>query len=176
MGNLDLKVGSGGSDFDRINDRRNDTAYARPACGKQADNGDAPNTKVLLIPKARVGRDKDFEAVLFSGVQQLTVLQRRPAALVSRRHFVVEQRLAQRDRSTLIEENAHSGGCQCTACRVFEDRANLVERDARKQREKLAHRNAILEIFKQGRYGHASASKQPSAAEASRIALDRITG
>lgn len=40
--------------------------------------------KILLIPKARVGRDKDFEAVLFSGVQQLTVLQRRPAALVSR--------------------------------------------------------------------------------------------
>ena len=84
MGNRDLKVRSGGTRFNRINDRRNDTVYARPACGKEANNGDAPNTKALLIPKARVGRDKDFEAVLFSGVQQLTVLQRRPAALVSR--------------------------------------------------------------------------------------------
>ncbi len=69
-----------------------------------------------------------------------------------------------------------SSSAFCSACCVFEDRANLVERDARKQREKPAHRNAILEIFKQGRYGHARASKQPSAADASRIALDRITG
>ena len=59
---------------------------------------------------------------------------------------------------------------------MFEDRANLLERDAGEQGDEFPYRNTTLEVFEQGRYGHARAPKKPGAADASGIALDRITG
>lgn len=96
--------------------------------------------------------------------------------MVSGRHFVVRQRLPQRDRGALVEKYAHLSGSQCTPRGVLQDRANLLDRHSRKPLYKLGHQRTVFKIFKQRCHGHAGATEYPGAADAFRVALHRWTG
>ena len=54
---------------------------------------------------------------------------------------------------------------------MFQNGANLLERDAGKPLHELRNLGAVLEVFKQRCNGHARAAEHPSAADTLRIPL-----
>ena len=79
---------------------------------------------------------------------------------------MTNQRLAQRSRSTLIEQDLHSSSFECASSRMLQDRARLIHRDAGKPLDEIAQRRVVFKILKQGRNGHSRAAKHPCAAHA----------
>lgn len=104
--------------------------YPRPAGRHQNHDSETSSAEILLVPKVRVGRNQKRESFALGRVEQLAVSQRRPAALVGGGDLVLLQGVAQRDRSSLIEEYAHLGWSQRAPCSVFQDGTNLLEGDA----------------------------------------------
>ncbi len=93
--------------------------------------------KVLLMYEVLIGRDKYFKPILFCGVKQFAVLELRPATFVCSRDFVLRQRFPQGHRYSLIKQYAHLSGSQRTPSSMFEDGANLFERNAGKPLHEL---------------------------------------
>ena len=91
--NLDLAIASRrrtiyGSDY-----CAEDALNPWPArCGEYND-GDSPRGEILLILEVCVGGDEDGKSLSLGGVEQFSVLELRPTALVSRHYLVVHQHL-----------------------------------------------------------------------------------
>jgi hypothetical protein len=87
------------------------------------------------------------------------------------------EEFAQGYRRTLIEENAHSGNLgqfQASGC-VVENSTHLLDSDAWEQLHKLIDPNPVFEVLEESRNRDASATKNPLAAYALRVTLDRRT-
>ena len=72
----------------------------------------------------------------------------------------------------MIEEYAHLNGSQSTPCSVFQDRASLLERHARKPLDELRHESPVFEIFEQCCDRYAGAAKYPSTTDAFGVTFD----
>jgi hypothetical protein len=123
---------------------------------------------MLQVP---IGRQEHFESSLFGSVEELAVLQRRPAAFVSSRDLVIRQSLAQRRRSPLIKQDTHSGRRQRASRRVLQDGTDLIDGDPREPLHKLGRESTILEVLEQRCYGNARPAEHPRSANSVRITL-----
>ena len=94
----------------RSDDCTNGTLDPRPACRGDHYYGDIAGREILLILQVRISGDEDTEPFFLGVVEQLPVLEFGPAALVSRHYLVLRQNPLKWDRSTLVEQYAHSGG------------------------------------------------------------------
>lgn len=88
-------------------ERRCGCADAWPAGGGKDEDSQPASCEVLLIPQVLIGGQEDLEPFSLSGRDQRPVLQRAPAQLEGGFNGVSDQRVAQRRRRTLVEENAH---------------------------------------------------------------------
>ena len=93
----------------------------------------------MLVFEIRVSGDEHGEVLLLGRVQQLAVLQLRPAALIRGGNFVMRQCVTQGFGRALIEENTHLCGSKRTSSGVIEDGASLFQRDTREPFDKLGH-------------------------------------
>jgi hypothetical protein len=125
----------------------------------------------LLISEVRIGGDKDVKSFSLGRIEQRAVRKLRPTQLKGGQHLMADQVPPQRRWRTLVEQNAHSDRGHRTARGMFEDRANLFERDARKPLDDLGQRGALFEILEEGRDGHTSTSEHPRSAHALRMPL-----
>ena len=91
----------------------------------------------MLIPEIGVGRHESSEAITFCRIEQLTVLELRPPALVGGSDLVLRQELTQGCRSALIEQNAHLRWGERAPRSMFQHGANLFNSDAREPLDKL---------------------------------------
>jgi hypothetical protein len=107
--NFDLRVTPWPRPFNCTKNWANGALNARPTWRCEGNDGDAAGCKVLLVLQVDVGCDKRVEPFLFGGVQQLSVRQLRPAALVGGDDFMLRQRAAQRFGRALVEQYAHLG-------------------------------------------------------------------
>ncbi|MDQ3959611.1 MAG: hypothetical protein M3255_04830 [Pseudomonadota bacterium] len=89
--NLNLRIASRVGTINCANHSRDLGLYARPACRSQNNDCNASRPKVLLMPEVLIGRDENLKPFSFCCVKQFAVLQRRPAALVCGRDFVLPQ-------------------------------------------------------------------------------------
>ncbi len=103
----------------------------------------------------RVGGDKNIKPLSFRSAQQFAVAKGGPATLIRGHYFVAGQALPQRDGRSLIEQDAHSGRCQCAAGSVLQYGTHLVQGHAREPFNELINRAAVFKIFKQRGHGHA---------------------
>lgn len=138
---------------------------ARPAGGGQHDNCDFATHEVLLISEILVSRDQNGKAVLFGLLQQFTVFQIVPAQLEGRGDLMGGEVFAKRDRSTLVEKNAHSSRFE-RAGGVLKYGADLLKRDAREPGDEVRDLSPVFEVLEQGRDGNAGAAKHPGATHA----------
>ena len=136
-GNRYLRIASGLGSVNGVHYGGHCLLYPRPTRRQQYDDRDLSSIKILLVPEARVGRNQECKAFALSRVQQLAVLQRRPAALIGSGDFVLRQPIPQWNGSTLVEQDAHLRGSQGAPCGVLEDRSYLCEGDARKPLDEL---------------------------------------
>lgn len=132
--------------------------------------------QVLLILQIQIGRDQHAETICLGSVEQLAILEPCPAALVGRGHVVFWQKLPQRRRRSLIEEDAHSSRGQGAERSVFEHGARLFESDSREPLDELRDGRAVFQVLEQGSDGDACPTKHPGATQAFGIALDSVTG
>ena len=87
------------------------------------------------------------------------------------------EKAAQRNRRSLIEQDPHGlRRGECAAGGVFQHRAGLLQRDARKKRHYLADRHAVFKILEQCRDGHARAAEHPRSTHSLGVALYSRTG
>ncbi len=142
-----FRIAAGQRRVNSLNDQVDGTLYPRPARGRQNDDRYAPRRKVLLIPKIRVGRDQQIEAVSLGGIEQTAIGELSSATLVCRGYLVLHQEPAQWRWRTLIEEDAHLRWCQRAPRRMLQHRANLLDGDPRKPFDELRHLRAVFEIF-----------------------------
>lgn len=149
--------------------------YPGPAGGQENDNRDSSSGEILLGFQPLISGHQYAEPLEFGRIQQLAVLQPRPAALERRGDFMLRQGIAQRDRRPLVEQDAHLGRSQRTACCVLQDSTRLPEGDAWKPLDELRDQGAVLEVLEQRRHGYAGTPEHPGSADAIRIALDRRT-
>lgn len=82
------------------------------------------------------------------------------------------QGIPQRDRSTLVEQNAHLGRSQGAPLCVLQDSAHLLESHAGEPFDELRRQRTIFEILEQCCEGHTRTSEDPRSTDALRIALD----
>lgn len=99
-----------------------------------------------------------------------------PAHFASGGNLVARQGVPQRNRSALIEQDAHSGRSQRAAGSVLQDGPNLFERDTVKPLDELRRGGAVLQILEHCSHRDAGAAKHPSSTDALRIPLDRGAG
>jgi hypothetical protein len=79
-----------------------------PISGEQHEDGQTATAKILLVDEIPVRRDDGVEPFTFSGIEQIAVLQRAPAAFVRGPDLVSRQHTPQWRGSALIEQNPHS--------------------------------------------------------------------
>lgn len=103
----DLGKAARHSRIDRKNNWLNICLYSRPTCCAQNDNGDSTGCEVLLVLQIGVGGYEHRKTSQLGGLEKFAVLQRRPTKLIRGRDLMREQELAQRRRSSLIEQNLH---------------------------------------------------------------------
>ena len=95
--------------------------------------------------------NKDLKAFSLRRRQQVAVTQSAPTALKCGFDLMRTQEFPQGNWSPLIEENPHSGDLgqrQALGC-VVEDRAHLLDGDAREMFHKLSDLYAVFEVFKE---------------------------
>ena len=102
-----------------------------------------------MVLEVFVGRDKDLKAGLFRRGDVITVLKLRPALLVRCHYLMVNQRLAQRRRSTLIKENLHSGSFESTSSCMLKHSARLLRGDAREPFDEIVQRCVVFQVLKE---------------------------
>ncbi len=83
-----------------------------------------------MVLEVAVSSDKNGEAFLLGGVEQLAIAQLGPSKFMGRRDLVLRQDSPQRDWSSLVEQYAHSGRSQGATRRVLQHGANLLDGDA----------------------------------------------
>ncbi len=118
-----------------------------------------------------IGGHQDREAIGGRGAQQFTVAQLRPPAFVCGDDFMMYERVSERGRRTLIEQNTHLRGCKRASCCVLQHSANLFDRDAWEPLHELRNLRAALQIFEQGSDWNSRSRENPGAADSLRIAL-----
>ena len=91
-------------------------------------------------------------------------------------YLMLRQEPPQRDRSTLVEQYAHSGNSQGAPRRVLQHGANLLDCDAGKPLNELRDERAVLEVLEERRHRYARATKEPVAAVAFGVVFDGIAG
>ena len=92
--------------------------------------------------------DQHTEAFLLGDIEQLAVLQLRPAALVGSDDFIFRKGAPQRFGLSLIEQDAHLCSGKRAAGSMIEYRANLFQADAREPVYELRRQRSVFEIFK----------------------------
>lgn len=118
-----------------------------------------------------VGCNENSETACLSGVEQFTVRQLRPTALICGYDFVVRQMVPQGRRCVLIEEDAHLGRRERAARCMFKHSAHLRKRDSGEPFDEPTDRCAVLEILEKSRDGNARSSEYPRATDALGITL-----
>ena len=131
--------------------------------------------KVLLMTQVPIGRNQDIKPARFRLGEQVPIAEDRPPHLERRRDLVRFQGPGERRRHTLIEEAAHSGRFEGTRG-VLEHRARLGQGDPWEPVDEILNLSPVFQVLEQGGNGHSGTAKDPSAANASRIALDSRTG
>ncbi len=124
----------------------NRTLNARPTGGGQHNNCDFAAHGVLLISEILVSRDQNGKAVLFGHLQQFTIFQIVPAKFKGRGDLMGCEVFAKRDRSTLVEKNAHLSRFE-RAGGVLKYCTDLRERDAREPGNKVRDLGPIFEVL-----------------------------
>jgi len=89
-----------------------DKPNARPTCCRESNNRNLPGRKILLVTKIGVGGNQHLESTRLGKTQQLSVFQSDPPKLISCADTVTEERLPQRNRCSLIKQDAHLCGQQ----------------------------------------------------------------
>ena len=97
-----------------------------------------------MVSEVQVRSDEHCETGAFCGFQKLAILQCRPTQLVCGGHFMVRQRLPERDWRALIEQDAHSGGRQCAPRGVRQDGTNLFCGYAGEPLHELGYLSSVL--------------------------------
>jgi hypothetical protein len=87
------------------------------------------------------------------------------------------QPLAQRHRCAVIEEDPHARGLRDRQALsgMFQHSFDLFTGHAGKPLQKIVHRCAVFQIFKQRSHRHARAFEQPRATDLSGDAFHRVT-
>lgn len=153
--------------------RRTDS---RPARCAQYDDRDAPRGQILLILQVLVGGDHHFKSGVLSCLQQCSVSQRRPPALVGGLYGMQREPTTERRRSALIEQDTHLRCAETTTSRVLQDCTYLLDGDAWEPFDEVASRCIVLEILEEGSDWHASTAEHPRSAVPFRVSLNRLAG
>src|SRR2546425_1799329 len=124
----------------------NRSAVARPLPMPVPGPCPAPTMIAVFDSSRMLGHDEKSS----KGKQRASVCFR----FVGGGDFVLCQRLAQGRRSTLIEQNAHSGWSQRAPCGVLQDGTDLLVGHAGKPLHELRRRSAVFKIFKESCHGH----------------------
>ena len=85
------------------------------------------------------------------------------------------ERLPQRGRCALIEEDSHLRGGKGAAGGVFENRAQLGKTDTREKLNELFDGYTVLEVLEQGGDRDARTPKNPGSANALGVAFHSFT-
>ena len=101
-----------------------------PAGCEQNDDRQASASEILLILQILVRCYEDLEAESLCSSDEFTVLKLRPSLFVRCGDLMAYQRLAQRGRGALIEQDLHSGCFEGTACNVLKNGSRLLRGDA----------------------------------------------
>ncbi len=97
--------------------------------------------------QVEVSGKEEPERLSFRGIEQFTISQLRPGALVSSHDLVMRQRLAQRNRGTLVEEYPHLRRCQRASSSVLQNLTRLLDADSGEPIDELGYLCAVFEIF-----------------------------
>ena len=89
---------------------------------------------------------------------------------------MLRKRIAKRDRGTLVEEHAHSGGSQRAPLRMLQDGAHLFRSNTREPLNELGDQGTVFDVLEQGCYRHSGASEHPCSAHPIRVPLDGGAG
>jgi hypothetical protein len=94
-----------------------------PIGGHQDDDAERSPGKDLLKAKIAVGGDQNIKALGLCGIQRFSVAQHTPASFESRRHILAGERVAQRNRNALGEQDLQGSSQRCfkTAAGIFQD-------------------------------------------------------
>ena len=127
------------------------------------------------MSRVLVRRDEDLEAGLLGGSQQLAVRQSVSVFLHGRAYRVADQKLTNRDRRGLIEQDPHSARhWRVEAARgKFDDRLHLVAVQSVIPRKDVVDIRAGFEVLEDRRDRHAGVAKHPRSADFAGDALDR---
>ena len=106
-GNWDFRITPGHGGIHGLGHAFNNTLDTRPTGGGQHHNGNFAARKILLITEILVGRNQHGKTGRLGLLQQITVSQCAPAKLEGRNNLMVGEVLANRDRSALVEKDAH---------------------------------------------------------------------
>lgn len=149
-----------------------DNPNAGPTCCRENNNRNSSSRKILLVPKIGVGGNKHLESLLLSRTQQLTILQSGPPKLISRGDTVTCESLPQRNRCSLVKQDAHLCGQQCRLGRVFQDVTSLRQGNAGEPLNELMDRRVFFEVLEERGNRNPRSSENPSTTNAIRVALD----
>ena len=95
----------------------------------------------------QVSRQQQLEPLSLGSIQQVAILQPRPAELVSGSNLVVLERIAERKRRALIEQDAHSSRRERAAGRMLEHGPSLLEGHPGKPLHELRHERPVLQVL-----------------------------
>ena len=126
--------------------------------------------------QVRICCDENRERVALGSVKQFAVLQLRPTAFVCSGYFVRHEGLPQRDRSALVKQYSHLSRGQGASRGMFQNGANLVERDTRKPLHELRDQRTVFKVLEQRCDRHAGSTEYPGSAHPLRIPLNRGAG
>jgi hypothetical protein len=84
-------------------------AQLKPLLFPEENDCDPAFGQVLLVADILIGREKDIEAGILRGEDQISILETVPTLLGGGDHFISGQKWAHRNRSCLIEQDALHG-------------------------------------------------------------------
>lgn len=150
--------------------------YDQPDTGptrrSENDHGDLSGCEVLLVPEIGVSGDKYLESLLFGRTQQLAVLQGSPTKFISGGDAVACKCLPQRNRRSLVEQDAHLCGQQSGPGRMFQDMACLRQGNTWEPFDELVNRGIFLKVFKERSNRNSRTTKDPGPTQALRVTLN----
>lgn len=100
-----------------------------------------------MIPQVLISGNQNLEAVFLSGVNQLTILQLRPAALEGGGDFMLREKLTQRDWRALIEKDPHLSRSQSAARRMLKYSTGLLKGNTGEPFQKLSDLSTVFEVL-----------------------------
>lgn len=157
---------------DAVSMRSNQAPIGR----RQGDDRQPAAGQVLLMPQILIRCDEAVDAVCLGRIEQITITQQLPATFKSGFDVMIAEELPQRNRRTLVEENAHrSSGFYETLTGVFEDRLDLIPRDPGEPLDEVRDGRTTLDVLEERRHGHSRVAEDPGTAHATLDALHRGT-